>query len=414
MLLPDPTYVLKRELMWLPLFGWLATKARMIPVDRGSHAKALAGMTAAARQEIARGRQIVIFPEGTRRPPGAKPRYLPGVAFLYAETRAALRTDRAQFRTVLAAPLAAAPSRHRAGRSARSNPAGAGAAGIPDALAERHWRKRPRGLSRKAKRDQTGRSADCCALEPFGDQMQIGLAIAQRFQRLHRFQHIVAIGTRATMTLPDVMHALGKRQPSGILHVAAIDDEAQRPHLPPRFLLELDPPHRFQIDGRDLFAGAQIGDGLFARRGGDPKGDAAAHAAAVEPEHQARPLRRAAMDERIDAQRPVQADEPRRHAFDEVEAGTPHQRAIAEDPEVFGVMPVGQFLHRLWSPTARAPPFASSKTAESVPITSCICAKTPPWRCQWRRKLCIGTNWSLKRRTRQAKEKRCRANPPSA
>ena len=85
MLLPDPTYVLKRELMWLPLFGWLATKARMIPIDRGSHTKALASMTAAARQEAARGRQIVIFPEGTRRPPGAKPRYLPGVAFLYAE-----------------------------------------------------------------------------------------------------------------------------------------------------------------------------------------------------------------------------------------------------------------------------------------------------------------------------------------
>jgi 1-acyl-sn-glycerol-3-phosphate acyltransferase len=85
MLLPDPTYVLKRELMRLPLFGWLATKAGMIPVDRGSHAKALAGMAAAARNEAALGRQIVIFPEGTRRPPGAEPRYLPGVAFLYAE-----------------------------------------------------------------------------------------------------------------------------------------------------------------------------------------------------------------------------------------------------------------------------------------------------------------------------------------
>jgi 1-acyl-sn-glycerol-3-phosphate acyltransferase len=85
MLLPDPTYVLKRELMSLPLFGWLATKARMIPVDRGSHAKAFAGMAAAAREEIARGRQIVIFPEGTRRPPDAEPRYLPGVAFLYTE-----------------------------------------------------------------------------------------------------------------------------------------------------------------------------------------------------------------------------------------------------------------------------------------------------------------------------------------
>ena len=83
--LPDPTYVLKRELIWLPLFGWLATKARMIPIDRGSHTKALASMIAAARGEAARRRQIVIFPEGTRRPLGAKPHYLPGVAFLYAE-----------------------------------------------------------------------------------------------------------------------------------------------------------------------------------------------------------------------------------------------------------------------------------------------------------------------------------------
>ena len=83
--LPDPTYVLKRELIWLPLFGWLANKARMIPIDRSSHTKALASMIAAARREAARRRQIVIFPEGTRRPLGAKPHYLPGVAFLYAE-----------------------------------------------------------------------------------------------------------------------------------------------------------------------------------------------------------------------------------------------------------------------------------------------------------------------------------------
>jgi 1-acyl-sn-glycerol-3-phosphate acyltransferase len=85
-LLPDPTFVLKRELMWIPLFGSLARKARMIPVDRGSRAAALARMAALVREEMPRGRQIVIFPEGTRRPPGAVPRYLPGVAYLYAET----------------------------------------------------------------------------------------------------------------------------------------------------------------------------------------------------------------------------------------------------------------------------------------------------------------------------------------
>jgi 1-acyl-sn-glycerol-3-phosphate acyltransferase len=85
-LLRDPTYVLKRELMWIPLFGWLATKARMIPIDRGARASALARMTTLARREIARSRQIVIFPEGTRRAPDAAPRYLPGIAHLYAET----------------------------------------------------------------------------------------------------------------------------------------------------------------------------------------------------------------------------------------------------------------------------------------------------------------------------------------
>jgi 1-acyl-sn-glycerol-3-phosphate acyltransferase len=86
MLLDDPTYVLKRELMWLPLFGWLARKARMIPIDRGARVTALARMTALARREIARSRQIVIFPEGTRRAPGAEPRYLSGVAYLYGKT----------------------------------------------------------------------------------------------------------------------------------------------------------------------------------------------------------------------------------------------------------------------------------------------------------------------------------------
>ncbi len=84
-ILPDPAFVLKRELMWIPLFGWLARAAGMIPIDRGSRASALGRMAEAARHEVARARQIVIFPEGTRRPPGAEPRYLPGVALLYAE-----------------------------------------------------------------------------------------------------------------------------------------------------------------------------------------------------------------------------------------------------------------------------------------------------------------------------------------
>jgi len=80
----DPAYIMKRELMWIPFFGWYAWKAGMIAVDRGRGSQALAAMNVSARRELARNRQILIFPEGTRRPPGAGPRYKHGVAHLYA------------------------------------------------------------------------------------------------------------------------------------------------------------------------------------------------------------------------------------------------------------------------------------------------------------------------------------------
>jgi len=72
-LFADPAFILKRELMWIPFYGWYAWKAGMIPVSRGKRAQALADMTNSARQELNRGRQIIIFPEGTRRAPGAEP-----------------------------------------------------------------------------------------------------------------------------------------------------------------------------------------------------------------------------------------------------------------------------------------------------------------------------------------------------
>jgi len=81
-LVDDPTFVLKRELQWIPVFGWLTAKAGMIPVRRGG-ATALAAMNRRARDEVRSGRQIIIFPEGTRRPPGAPPAYKNGVAHLY-------------------------------------------------------------------------------------------------------------------------------------------------------------------------------------------------------------------------------------------------------------------------------------------------------------------------------------------
>jgi 1-acyl-sn-glycerol-3-phosphate acyltransferase len=78
-----PTFVLKRELTWLPIFGPLLVKAGMIPVDRGKGAGALVRMTRRAAEAMRARRQILIFPEGTRRAPGAEPAYKFGVAHLY-------------------------------------------------------------------------------------------------------------------------------------------------------------------------------------------------------------------------------------------------------------------------------------------------------------------------------------------
>jgi 1-acyl-sn-glycerol-3-phosphate acyltransferase len=83
--LRDPAYILKRELMWIPLFGWYTWKAGLIAVNREAGLAALSRMSARARQELARVRQVVIFPEGTRRPPGAEPVYKPGIAYLYSK-----------------------------------------------------------------------------------------------------------------------------------------------------------------------------------------------------------------------------------------------------------------------------------------------------------------------------------------
>ena len=84
--IPDPIYILKRELMWIPFFGWYVAKMKMIPVHRGSRAVALNSITSGARKAIAEdNRQIMIYPEGTRRSPGDEPAYKYGVAHLYYE-----------------------------------------------------------------------------------------------------------------------------------------------------------------------------------------------------------------------------------------------------------------------------------------------------------------------------------------
>ena len=81
--LGDPVFVLKRELMSVPLYGWYARRVGMIAIDRQAGGRALREMTKAARHALLSGLSVVIFPEGTRKKIGAPTDYKPGIAALY-------------------------------------------------------------------------------------------------------------------------------------------------------------------------------------------------------------------------------------------------------------------------------------------------------------------------------------------
>lgn len=84
-ILNDPAMVLKRELLWVPYYGWYSMKTRMIAIDRGAGASAIRRLIAQGKAAIADKRPIVIFPEGHRMSPGEAPDYKPGVAALYRQ-----------------------------------------------------------------------------------------------------------------------------------------------------------------------------------------------------------------------------------------------------------------------------------------------------------------------------------------
>ncbi|MGB6175898.1 MAG: lysophospholipid acyltransferase family protein [Methylocella sp.] len=84
----DFSYILKRELTAIPVFGWYLKGAGQVAIDRAKRGEALPDLTRQVREAIAEGRQMIIFPEGTRKPAGAPPAYKSGVAHLYVDTGA--------------------------------------------------------------------------------------------------------------------------------------------------------------------------------------------------------------------------------------------------------------------------------------------------------------------------------------
>ena len=81
--LQRPCYVMKKELTRIPFYGWFSLKSDVIVVDREGEAKALRGLLTEAKQRVADGRQVLIFPEGTRTAPRTRGDYQPGIAGLY-------------------------------------------------------------------------------------------------------------------------------------------------------------------------------------------------------------------------------------------------------------------------------------------------------------------------------------------
>jgi 1-acyl-sn-glycerol-3-phosphate acyltransferase len=82
-ILDDPTFIMKDELLNIPLYGRLCEKVGNIPIDRDMGMKSMKKMLTRSRKEVDAGRSVIIFPEGSRALPGEKHPYLSGIFGIY-------------------------------------------------------------------------------------------------------------------------------------------------------------------------------------------------------------------------------------------------------------------------------------------------------------------------------------------
>ena len=85
--LPRPKFIMKRELIWAPILGQYALRIGCIPVDRGKRGAAITKMIADAAKGATQPGQLVIYPQGTRVPPGEVKPYKVGTGLLYDQLR---------------------------------------------------------------------------------------------------------------------------------------------------------------------------------------------------------------------------------------------------------------------------------------------------------------------------------------
>ena len=82
LLKPEQTWVLKRELMWIPIFGWALAAVEPIAINRKSGRRAVRDIVRQGKEKLEAGRSVIVFPEGTRVAPGQRKRYGIGGALL--------------------------------------------------------------------------------------------------------------------------------------------------------------------------------------------------------------------------------------------------------------------------------------------------------------------------------------------
>ena len=173
------------------------------------------------------------------------------------------------------------------------------------------------------------------APESLRDRMQSGIVATLRLDFRSRGQNVIPVCPGSAMSLSYEMNLTFEIKASGILGMAAVDQEHQRPRIARWRRCKRNATVGFKVNGGHLLAFAQIRDRGATVSCGDPIGDAAAGAATVEAKHEAWLFRGTAMYVGIHTQRPVQPDEPCRGAFEVRETRPPHKRTVTKHPKIF-------------------------------------------------------------------------------
>ena len=185
-----------------------------------------------------------------------------------------------------------------------------------------------------ARRQVGGSGWVSCPLSRSARRCRSRSRMPSALERAHRLEHVVAIVAGSAVSLPHQVELL--RRASAGRHIA--HGRGRPRSTPPRRFVpacrRARPPARFH-DRPTWPVRARAGKPACPAGGAPPRDrQCRGRRRRVEAEHQARPLGRAAMHERIDGERTMQPDHPRRNAFQEFEARSPDQRAIAEHPEI--------------------------------------------------------------------------------